>query len=166
MKTKYGTQKRVVGERIINILSKTPLTIAELSRELNIKRSTLIYYLTHLKSQKVIKYCKDTKKRGQPVKVFYTPQQAKKKLFKKYEERAKQFNKKYKSEIIKVLKIIKQNQPIDRKEIINLLAKEKDVIDVALVTSIYWKNLTKELVSLTTEGEQFLKQNAPTHSSK
>jgi len=156
------SQHETLG-KIVNVIKENPLTIAELSRKTNINRSTLAYYLKILKDNKVIKTKRiEKRERGRPTKIIYTPEEESKKFFLDLREKDKKFTLKHKEDLIKILTLIKENDGIERKELMEKVAKDFSFSQTAVLhlNTLYWRDLTSEKVSITPLGEKFLKENA------
>jgi len=133
---------------ICQSLGKEKKNISQLSKELEIKRSTLNYYLSLLKAEGKI----DSERikegvTGQPTIFSLTP---------KYLKQQKEKNSKKTKDVVEVLKQLKKkNGEMNMDEFISMGIPETG----ALLYTIEPK-MVEQIIKLTPEGEKFLKDNS------
>ena len=136
---------------IVKLLLKKERNIAELSRELNIKRSSLIHYLNLLELRGFIERKRiEEKVTGRPTIIKLTKE--KKREYEKLFTETSNFN-------IKVLKHISKN-PI-RKDTIEKFKGERGFVSKIISSLMALENqgLINNYDKLTLEGKKFLKEN-------
>ena len=144
---------------ITDILRNKEMSIADLQKEVGIKRSTLIYYLNILESKGFIEKERIQKKKtGRPVIIKFN--------LEKYKEAQEKWEKDFQEReqellnhplTFEVLKLLKQNPKLEDKE---LDRKTTNYFGKAWHLSwLIGKGLIVNEFKITPEGEKFLKEN-------
>jgi len=147
--------KQIVVGSIINELSKKSMSIAEISRKLNIKRSTLNYHLSNMQIDGIIKRRTEENKTGSPSVISLTTN------FKnKRNAESTNLNKNY----IKILKKLEEiGNPVNINDYFNLIITPEDKnIDekteaLSRILSTY-PPLVESAYRITPDGKKFLKE--------
>lgn len=146
--------------RIVSVLRRGEISIAELSRQLQMSRSTLIYYLNILEKDNMItRERMQEKKTGRPTIIKFNDQ--------RYAEKQKELIKKQQEEEKKILndnltytllKVINKNSNPTLKDI------HKNIPNgYAIGFRLNWlieQGLVVNEFKLTSEGKKFLKENS------
>ncbi len=157
-------RKLHILNRILEVIQSKPTSISELSRKLNMNRSTIRYYLYMLKEENLIEYDKQQQTQGRPTLIKPNKKKAETN-FKRWKGIAEQHHKKMVENPLtkKTLQVIKNNKEFASLEIVQKVQKELKIDSVAEIFSIIsWlrsHKFIKETYALTQEGKQFLKEN-------
>lgn len=159
------SKQSIYNSKIFDLLKRKPHSIAELSRELNINRSTLRYYLNELKRSGWIVQKRQKNEAGQPTIISLNPSKIESMQLKEEQ---------YEQEILKdivvqeVLGLL--NKPLLDKEIyehFNQILKRQKRKDLEVSTrmrieSILWilnaRGYITQKISITPKGQEYLKQ--------
>ena len=150
--------------RIIELLRKKPLSIAEIGRELNLNRSTLRYYLGLLRAENFIEYERQNNLAGRPTYIKINEE-----YFEKQEVEFKAQIENYRKEMFsnpitkKVLELL-HNKNMGANELITQTQKISQSLTPTSETIFAIKfleshHLIREYYEITPEGREFLKQN-------
>jgi DNA-binding MarR family transcriptional regulator len=145
-------RKRIVVGEIVKLLSTGGKSIAKISEELKIKRSTLNYYLNVMQSEGIIQRKRiEEKVTGRPTIITLTKSTMNKNL--EAINNQEEFNQ-------EVLTLINSKKEIDKKELIEKFSN-KGMVSRIMGTLIGLENFgyVREVFKLTEEGKKFLKEN-------
>ena len=161
MKSFYASQQKLI---LIDVLEKESLSIAQLSRKIGMKRSTLIYYLNQLESEGLIKRERiEDGETGRPTIIKFQKeiyQQKREELNNKIkEDQQKIFDQLSNNPItIKILKLIKENPNLDFNELLNKPEIKDYVLKFKIISWLHRRGFVKESFDLTEQGKKFLKE--------
>lgn len=133
---------------IVDLIRKKPISIAEITRRLRINRSTLRYYLSILKEERLIKAVRQENMPGRPT-LIQIDQEAQKKEFEKLKQRVKeheeQMNKSPYTK--KILSLLSQKKECKRKDFVDACKDlSKDEVYVAkTMHALNWLVLKKRV---------------------
>jgi len=144
--------KKITLDRIKQAISKEPKSIAQLSRELNIKRTTLNYYISLLEvEQKVQRERVEEKVTGRPTIISLTPEEMNKRKNKEKNQLKKN---------IEILNYIKQKKNPTQDELIENFSSKENFADIlTILYSLDRFGYIKNCYQIQEKGEKFLKSN-------
>ena len=158
MMSKRELQSRFVVGKIIDSLTSKPKTIHQLSEELDIKRSTLNYYLQTMEAKRIINRKRIEKnKTGRPTMISLT---------KTYKNKKKEESDKLSGYFCTILEgLNKKGGELPFQKYVELLPFNPNERDrekfMAPSTLLYvYPPLVEQVIKITPEGEQFLKENS------
>ena len=153
-------KKNSVLSSIIELLRKKDMSIAELSRELDMKRSTLVYYLNLPELQKYIKKERIEKKEtGRPTMIKLNKNVLKEENL-MWKVMASKVEKEYLDKPItkKILEFLSSKREVNRKEIFALSSKSI-VTKIIALDILENRGYINNLYKITTKGREFLKKH-------
>lgn len=141
---------------------QTPHSIRELENILKVNRGTLKHHIKILEEASLVKRTYIENKRGQPTQLKTLSENWKRQDKQRWKDLAgkdKDFIKRHKTELIKILSHITPG--IEEKELLNKLADDFSlpVTSGMLLNNLSWKELIEKKIYLTDKGKQFLKEN-------
>jgi len=163
-RTEEDMKRMHILNSILSLLKDKPLSISQISKKMNINRSTMRYYLSLLKQENLIYYERQQNTPGRPT------------FIKINEEKEKEFWKKIKEEMVRERKAMKQSKIT--KEILKelyeksmspteLAGKVKYNLGLDMITDVYntlsWLQMNgyiQEQKSITRQGKNLL-ENTP-----
>lgn len=149
-------RQETILSSVISLLLEQPLSIAEIQRKINIKRSTLIYYLNQLEAKGIIEKNRlETKKTGRPTMISLRKE--KRQQMVEGEERKKE-------KIKEVLKKLKEKGEVPLEEFVDFLPPGKWGSgewreNMGILLDLENSSYVYKLFKITERGEQFLKEN-------
>lgn len=155
MDFKTNWKRKQILSSILGIVEDGEISIADIQRKINMKRSTLIHYLNILENRGLIEKNRiQEKKIGRPT-MIKIPE-------KRISEIKKNFRKKaqYTLEILKELKKKGEMNLNEFHSLIPFNPKKKDFHDKFQSTlNVEFSNLTEKFIRISKEGKKFLKEN-------
>ena len=151
--------KNIILKEIINILKKGDKSIADLQREIGIKRSTLIYYIQILESKGFIdKNRLENKVTGRPTIIKLDTKKLEnyeKSQNKVIENANKDFLENHKKDFLKILTILKEEKSI------SLLEQHKKLgfPQTQFIIPMTIRGLINNNISISEKGLKFLEDN-------
>lgn len=159
----FGNEKRI---KIWELCKKNPRSFTEIKKILKIPSGTLHHHLNLMKKAKLLKIEEvkegDKFKRGKETKISANMERFNEMFKKEQEEAKKYFHSQFPDELkLKLLKLLKENQPISRFDFNKLLIENGHPLEVEtfLITHLIYDRKIEEIYQLTKEGEQFVKEN-------
>ncbi len=156
MDFKTNWKRKQILSSIIKVIEDGEMSIADIQRKINMKRSTLIYYLSLLESQGLIEKNRiEEKKIGRPTMIKIP-----KKRISEINKKSK-IRKKYTLEILKKLKQ-KGEMSLDKfHTLIPFNPKKPDFQDKFNSTlNVELSNLAEKFIRISQEGKKFLRENS------
>lgn len=158
----FGNETRI---KIWEICKNTPISFTELKKQLNISSGALHHHIQLMKNVGLLEVneIKDGEKfkRGKETKISAKIDKFNE-LFKKEQEEAKKyFHSQFPDEIkLKLLKLLKENQPISRFDFNKLLIEQGHPLEIEtfLITHLIYDSKIEEIFQLTKEGEKFIEE--------
>jgi len=157
--------KTIVLIRILELIKRKEMSIAQLQRETNMKRSTLVHYIGILEAQGVISRERiEKEKTGRPTILKFNKSvwvRRQKELEKRFEEEHNELYLEMANNPLtkRVLEIIKDNPEIDMNDLLSHNNIKDYVRKFEFVSWLHQNKLIKEAFTITSEGEKFLKEN-------
>jgi predicted transcriptional regulator len=149
---------------LIYILKNKDMSIAELQRQTNIKRSTLIYYLTALEAQGLIIKKRITEgQTGQPTILKFNNE--------KWESNKKEFEENFEKQKLELLsnpiineslKIINENPLIEEEDLLKKINGTMDTPKLAALDFLYKEGYIEFLFRITPKGKELLENKHKT----
>jgi predicted transcriptional regulator len=172
-------KKQNLTMKILNLVSKEPLNVSQLSKRLNLNRSTLRYYINLLRAEGKIKIEKNEEEIGRPVYIKINKEYFNKELQSELKGAREDMKKIFSSPSFRfILEILDNNEEITEEQLFEIISKEekklfegKNTISqeelddgISFVSAISNINLLKTLkliekkYSINKNGKEFLKE--------
>ena len=154
-KYKSNRKRDKILSSILEVIMDGEISIADIQRKINMKRSTLIHYLNILENRGLIEKNRiQEKKIGRPT------------IIKIPEKRISEINKrskKRKKYLIEILKKLKQKGEMSLDEFHSLIPYNPNKPDLDKFNStlnVEFSNFAKKFIRISKEGKKFLRENA------
>lgn len=148
---------------IIQLIGYKPYSISELGRKLNLNRSTLRYYLSLLKQERIITFDRQVKSAGRPtiIKLDAKGFEEKRKEIKEQSQKLDEENKKN-PYVIEILELLFEKPKLQINDFFEATKELESLTNATeTIVALSWLKIKKyvnEFYEISLEGKQFLKE--------